>query len=125
MGAFVIWAGYLFSFGKLPGGSFPVPAPELFDGIGSVIRHNSQGHLAYLFGRVSQTGWWYYFPVLLGLKTPIAALLLIVAGAWCCWRRRTTAALSPLAFALGVLLPAIWGNINIGVRHILPVYLAF
>src|SRR5258708_18035463 len=28
-----IWAGYLFSFGKTAGFSFPVPAPELFSGI--------------------------------------------------------------------------------------------
>jgi len=30
----------------------------------------------------------------------------------------------PLAFAAGILLPAMLGNVNIGVRHILPVYLA-
>ena len=30
-----------------------------------------------------------------------------------------------LLFALGVLLPSMAGNINIGVRHVLPMYLAF
>jgi hypothetical protein len=32
--------------------------------------------------------------------------------------------LLPLAFALGILLPAMAGRVNIGVRHILPVYIA-
>ena len=123
-GALVVWAGYLFSFGRISGAGIYVPAPELFDGILWVQRHNREGHMAYLFGQVSRTGWWYYFPVVLALKTPIAFLLLLAPGAWLCWKGGTRARL-PLAFALGVLLPAMAGHINIGVRHVLPVYVAF
>ena len=125
-GALVIWAGYLFSFGKVPGWNIPLPAPEVFDGIRVALRHNDRGHMAYLFGHLSQTGWWYYFPVVLGVKTPIAFLLLLAGGAWLCWsRRRETVHWLPWAFSLGILIPAMMGNVNIGVRHILPVYIGF
>ena len=122
VGAVTIWAGYLFSFGKLPWMSFPVPAPQLFQGIHDVLVHNQGGHPAFLLGKMSQTGWWYYFPVALAVKTPIAFLLLAIFGAVLCVRRRQAAWALPVAFSLGILLPAMAGNINIGLRHILPIY---
>jgi hypothetical protein len=122
IGALMIWAGYFFSFGKLPGLSFPVPAPEWFDGIFSALRHNEGGHPAFLLGEFRRTGWWYYFPVVLFFKTPLAFLLLSIFGAVLCVRRRQVIWVLPLAFSLGVLLPAMTGHINIGLRHILPIY---
>ena len=119
----MIWGGYLFSFGKVPGWDISLPAPELFDGILSALHHNEQGHVAYLLGRISTTGWWYYFPVVIAVKTPLAFLALVGLGLHLAWKhRRETVYLLPLAFALGVLLPAMAGRINIGVRHILPIY---
>ena len=121
--ALVLWTGYLFSFGKVPGWTFSLPAPELFDGIRSALQHNQRGHFAYLLGHVSMSGWWYYFPVALGVKTPLAFLLLMGLGLHLVWRhRRETVYLLPVAFSLGILLPAMAGHINIGVRHILPIY---
>jgi hypothetical protein len=123
-GAAVIWAGYLFSFGKVPGWSFSLPAPEVFDGVRSALQHNDRGHVAYLLGQISLKGWWYYFPVALAVKTPLAFLFLLPLGAWACWRlRREPAQWLPWALVLGVLIPAMMGSVNIGVRHILPVYL--
>jgi Dolichyl-phosphate-mannose-protein mannosyltransferase len=124
-GVLTIWAAYFFSFGPMPGGGASLPAPEFFDGIRTALRHNSEGHPSYLLGQHSSTGWWYYFPVALGVKTPIAFLLLLALGVLLCVKRPArAAALLPLAFALGILLPAMAGNVNIGVRHILPIYLA-
>jgi hypothetical protein len=118
-GALLIWAGYWFSFG-------PLPAPELFDGIRDAMHHNATGHTAYLLGHVSKTGWWYFFPVALAVKTPIAFLLLLAWGACLCWKkRRELAYLLPLAFSLGILLPAMTSHVNIGVRHVLPIYIGF
>jgi Dolichyl-phosphate-mannose-protein mannosyltransferase len=125
IGAVMIWAGYFFSFGKLPGMSFPVPAPEWFDGILSAFRHNEGGHPAFLLGEFRRTGWWYYFPVVLAFKTPLAFLLLAIFGAVLCLRRKQTVWALPLAFSLGILLPAMTGQINIGLRHILPIYSGF
>ena len=125
-GALVIWAGYGFSFGKVPGWSVPLPAPEVFDGVRSALHHNSEGHPAYLFGEVSETGWWYYFPVVLSVKTPMAFLVLLAFGAYVCWQhRRRVAYCIPWALSLGILIPAMMGRVNIGVRHILPVYIGF
>ena len=124
IGALAIWAAYWFSFGYVSGWDLHLPAPEFFSGILTVLGHNNQGHTAWLLGQFSETGWWYYFPVVLAVKTPIGFLLLAVLGAWVCWRNRTRLRyLLPAAFSLGILLPAMYGNINIGVRHILPVYL--
>jgi hypothetical protein len=114
-----IWAGYFFSWNH-------GPAPEFFDGIRVALRHNENGHPAWLLGQHSNTGWWYYFPVALAVKTPLALLILTAVGIYLAWRNRANAAyLMPIAFALGILLPAMRGNVNIGVRHVLPVYIAF
>ena len=124
VGALTIWAVYFFSFGPLPGGGPSLPAPEFFDGIRTALRHNSEGHPSYLLGMHGTTGWWYYFPVALAVKTPIAFLLLLLPGVWMCVSGRArVGSLLPIAFALGILLPAMAGRVNIGVRHILPIYL--
>jgi hypothetical protein len=50
--------------------------------------------------------------------------LLAAAGLYFAWRRRAKYPHAGYAvvFALGILIPAILGNINIGLRHVLPVY---
>ena len=123
---FTVWAAYFFSFGKVPFWNVSLPAWEYFDGIRVALLHNTEGHPAWLLGEARRYGWWYYFPVALGVKTPLALLLLLGVGIGVCWNhRRRVAYLMPLAFSLGILLPAMSGNVNIGVRHVLPVYLAF
>jgi hypothetical protein len=123
---FTVWAAFFFSFGKVPVWNVSLPAWEYFDGIRVALAHNANGHPAWLLGEARRYGWWYYFPVALAVKTPLALLVLLLVGIGVCWRnRRRVAYLMPLAFSLGVLLPAMTGNVNIGVRHVLPVYLAF
>jgi 4-amino-4-deoxy-L-arabinose transferase-like glycosyltransferase len=123
---FTVWAAYFFSFGKVPVWNVSLPAWEYFDGIRVALQHNKDGHPAWLLGEARRYGWWYYFPVGLAVKTPLALLLLLLGGLSVCWRNRQRVAyLMPLAFILGVLIPAMAGNVNIGVRHVLPVYLAF
>jgi len=116
VGAIAIWAAYFFHFDTFP-------APEFFDGIASVREHNRGGHLSYLLGNVSWSGFWYYFPVVLAVKTPIAFLILLAIGFGLACRNRASLSYGlPLALALGILFPAMTGHINIGVRHVLPVY---
>jgi hypothetical protein len=117
VGALVIWAGYRFTFA---GG---VPAPQFWAGIHDVMEHSRLGHTSYLFGNRSQHGWWYYYLVILSIKTPLAFLALLFVGA--AGVRRKSGVWLPLAFSLGILLVALPGGINIGVRHIMPVYLGF
>jgi hypothetical protein len=88
------------------------------------MHHKDFGHETLLFGKFSMTGWWYFFPAVIAVKTPIGLLVLIAAGCWFAWRRRTEPAIYlPAALVLGILLPAMTSKVNIGVRHILPVYL--
>jgi hypothetical protein len=116
----VIWAGYRFSFAKLP-------APELFSGLQVVMQHNTEGHPSYLLGERSLDGFWYFFEVALAVKTPLAFLLFLGIGTALVFRRRPRFPLlwPPLAFASAFLLVGLFSHINIGVRHILPVYIGF
>jgi 4-amino-4-deoxy-L-arabinose transferase-like glycosyltransferase len=103
------------------GMNVPVPAPLFVVGLEYVGRHSTTGHPAFLLGRYSDRGWWYYFPVVLFFKTPLPFFFLALVGiSWMLRRDRRTAAigLAPLA----MLLPAMASSINIGVRHILPIY---
>jgi hypothetical protein len=118
----VIWAIFRFSFGKVYFADIKLPAPELFAGIREVMNHNEKGHPGYLLGKMSNNGFWYFYPVDLAVKTPLALLVLFGIGAWI-WRtplmRR---AWLPIAFSGGVLAVAMFSHINIGIRHVLPIY---
>ncbi len=104
----------------------PVLIPrDFFKGLALVAGHESTGHQAFLCGQWRRTGWWYYFPVTLAVKTPVPLLLLTIAGLlmWLRGLRRSSfqQGIAWLA-ALMYLLVAMVGNINIGVRHLLPVF---
>jgi hypothetical protein len=85
----------------------------------------AQHRTAYLAGRFSHTGWWYYFPVAILVKTPVTILLLLICGLALLTqepaRRKIDAAylVLPPAIFLGAAMMA---HINIGLRHILPIY---
>jgi len=117
VGALLIWAGYRFS---LDG---PLPAPEFFAGVRSIWQHNVAGHSSYILGQRHHNGVWYYFPVTLAVKTPLAFLILLVWSLGKSWRARLPVA-AAVAFAAGILLVAMSSRINIGVRHVLPIYAA-
>jgi hypothetical protein len=112
-----------------------LPAHRFLSGLGEVAAHNATGHASYLLGLLSEKGWWYYFPVVFAVKSTMAALagfaLLLVAGARLLWRRsglleRFRAI--PILWAALVFAPVFYfvfsmtSGINIGMRHILPVY---
>jgi len=111
----LVWAAYRFSFSG-------IPAPEFFSGIGIVRAHNAEGHPSWLLGQFSRTGFWYYYPVALLFKTPAPLLVLIGAGVWMAWKKPDPRIWAPAAFVLGILGFAATSRINIGVRHVLPVY---
>lgn len=150
IGALVVWAGYGFEISPLDSvkptgdmkefwlpdrvpepyrdliGNLPLLAPMYFKGLGKTFGHAWVGHPAFLSGKYSETGWWYYFPIAFVVKTPLPTLLLLGLGifisicsvrhdhAWCC-------------NDLYLLLPAVvyavsslFVNINVGYRHLLP-----
>jgi 4-amino-4-deoxy-L-arabinose transferase-like glycosyltransferase len=59
---------------------YPIPAPLFFAGLEMVKRHSSAGHIGFLLGEFRDHGWWYYFPVILFFKTPLAFLIFALIG---------------------------------------------
>ena len=98
------------------------------------------GNTVYFMEMVSAQGWWFYFPVIFTLKTPLAFLaLIIIASLPCVWALKTPFWTNTIQrtkqwlqnhfteFSMLVFLCIYWsismyGNLNIGVRHILPTF---
>lgn len=91
-----------------------IPPRDFLAGIASVAAQAVSPPKTILFDEVRRGGWWYYFPVALFFKTPIPFLILAIAGL----RRRLDLALL-VAAILGI---AMTSDINLGIRHILPIY---
>jgi 4-amino-4-deoxy-L-arabinose transferase-like glycosyltransferase len=99
--------------------------PYFLYGVYRTFMHNEVGHPAFLLGAYSDHGWWYYFPVAFALKTTIPFLLIAVASlAWATFGaiRREVRFLILLAPVMIYGLTAMSASINIGIRHLLPVF---
>ena len=148
--AFTIWAGYRFSHGpivvrgqlpadeqakfeRLPAWErhaleFPyVPAEGFFRGLKTAHYQGNIGRRSsYLLGRVYDGGRWYFFPTAILVKTQIPMLLLAAAGsAWLIAARvrcRSARTVFLIAGVVGPLAVGMMGSVNIGLRHILPIY---
>lgn len=112
----------------------PVPALQYLRGI-RTVKSEAGGHRAYLLGETDARGkgWWYYFPVTAAVKTPLPALLCILTILALLLVPRARAALSVpghewliLLLPAGVFLLAALGllgvSLNLGIRHVLPLY---
>lgn len=111
-----------------PGMRLPFPYTWLV-GLATVSEQNAMGHGRYFFGMRSGAGHPLYFPVMLVAKTPTGVLVLLAVAAGLLRTRLrqglrpslTTAVLA--IFAAVTLASACASNINIGVRHVLPLLL--
>ena len=112
---------------------------EYFLGVSMVYLRVDGGNTAYFFGNVANTAWKQYFPVVFALKVPAALLVLLslttllyIKQGWRKYRMNhlwsssgqiisghftEVALLIFIAFYWGL---SIMGNLNIGVRHIIP-----
>lgn len=118
------------------------PLVQFALGIAMVYSRVQGGNVTYFFGQVTDQSFRWYFPVLFVLKTQVAFLIFMVvvaaARAWVSLRqhgRRLTHHILGvwldrhwLEVVLGVfagfyMLVAVYGNLDIGLRHILPIYL--
>ena len=104
-----VWACYWFDISPL------------FRGIHDIVKFNRTGWHAYLFGEKSNGGWWYFFPVVFAYKTPLAFFCILALGLVWLWRAPREHWI-PLACAAAILVSVMPGRINIGVRHVLPMY---
>jgi hypothetical protein len=134
--AVAVWLAYFGSFGTMTSANaglhtdaqlifgtpwiadhVAMPAPLFAGGLLKLKLDDQVGRDAFLLGRYSHHGWWYYFPIVLGVKTPLPFLLLVVLGAIVSKPARPV-----LAVAAVILGIAMTTHINVGVRHILPIY---
>jgi 4-amino-4-deoxy-L-arabinose transferase-like glycosyltransferase len=111
-----------------------MPAPALWNGLVGLCAQNAPARsTSYLLGRISQDGFPLFFLVALAVKTPLPLLALAGVGLVALLRRArvaTTEAASARPWTLFAvpwmaatfLAVAIPSRINIGVRHLLPVY---
>jgi 4-amino-4-deoxy-L-arabinose transferase-like glycosyltransferase len=79
----------------------------------------------FLAGQYSLTGWWYFFPFAFLIKTPVSIIALFLGGLTLCAARPRRFLQDNLYIALpivGFLGPAMIAKLNVGLRHILPVY---
>jgi 4-amino-4-deoxy-L-arabinose transferase-like glycosyltransferase len=149
----VIWTGYRFSFAPLASvpsppystletytgrsgtlhdlsrfvvDSLPILAPALVRGVLKAEMRNIVGSRAYLLGEVREGGWWYFFWVVLAVKTPLALLILTGIGTVFLARQTKThpdwRPVAPAVASLAILLVTTPARINYGVRHMLVVY---
>jgi hypothetical protein len=79
---------------------------------------------SYLAGEISAHGFWVYFPMAVALKTPLPTLLLAVIGLllMIIRRRARLAEIVLLSTASVFFAFAVCSRLNIGLRHILPIY---
>jgi len=91
---------------------------EGISNLGAVVQPRD----SFLWGNYSKTGWWYYFLAAFALKTPIP-FLIVLATAAIRGARRTLVLPAPLVLPpLVYLVVASSSNVQIGLRHVLPVF---
>ncbi len=112
---------------------------EYFLGISMVYLRVDGGNTAYFFGNVANTAWKQYFPVVFALKVPGALLAFIALASFLyikqgwrkfrmnhLWRSKEEiiskhfTEISFLIFIIFYWGLSIMGNLNIGVRHVIP-----
>lgn len=115
----------------------PVPFPAWIESAAFQVQHGREGHLNYLFGAVSRSGWWWFYLACLALKLTIAAQAIAIMRAAtmvAAWRRATNAALrraarrelaidvALLAYPLVLLVALSAGRHQANVAFLLPAF---
>jgi 4-amino-4-deoxy-L-arabinose transferase-like glycosyltransferase len=148
----VLWGFYGFRYAARPGGQQMIPPTPVFlqtlqhpaeaavigffeqhhllpeaylYGLTDIVNASQEGRPAYLLGRLYPEGRWFYFPTAFLIKSTVGfvallGLLLAAQAIWGAAHRRET-----LFVAIPALLffsTAMSSKLDIGLRHVLPVY---
>ncbi|WP_158752386.1 glycosyltransferase family 39 protein [Acidobacterium sp. S8] len=146
---FVLWGVYSFRYAMHPTGVEMPPLSGQLNSLSPVMQHLisfcARHHLlpesylyglvdvqrvgiympTYIFGKLYAHGQWFYFPVLLSLKWSVGVLGLLALAiyAFVAGKVRRPREVFFLALpALFYLAAAMAGPLNIGIRHVLPVF---
>jgi hypothetical protein len=98
---------------------------DFFKGVALALNHSKGRHEDYLLGAWSQEGWWYYYPLAFFFKSPLAFVLMTAASTWLAlkyWKSMRFAERTPWIAGAVYLVIAMSSHVNIGVRHLLPVF---
>lgn len=80
------------------------------------------GHRGYLLGRFSDTGWWYYHPVVFAFKTPMPVLVLLAAAFALAAFYGLCPGEGELLVTVGIYFAAAMTiSLNVGYRYLLPI----
>lgn len=148
----MLWSAYGFRYAARPGNASITPPTSAFletlhrpleaRAIGFAERHHllpesylygltdiavltSEGRPTYLFGKLYPTGQWFYFPSTFLIKSTLGFLLLLVLALTLArlWRKdRARELLFLLLPTAAYFIMAISSHLDIGHRHILPIY---
>jgi hypothetical protein len=105
-------------------------------GLLMVIQRAAGGNTTYFLGELSNTGWWYYFPIAYLLKETLAlhlltlVALIVAIAAWLrsqsfkgiAWTREHIGETVMLFFIAFYWTYSMRSPLNIGVRHVLPTF---
>lgn len=98
----------------------------LVKGIKDAHRLSTRGFGVWLYEPLHHKGVWYFFPVVFFYKTNLSLFLATIIGnARIIAELRQNAPIErlfPLLAATGIMLVSMNSNINLGVRHVLPLY---
>jgi 4-amino-4-deoxy-L-arabinose transferase-like glycosyltransferase len=148
----MLWSAYGFRYAARPGNAPLVPTTSSFlqtlhrpleaGAIGFAEHHHllpesylygmtdiavltSEGRSTFLFGKQYPTGQWFYFPSTFVIKSTLAFLLLFVLALTSAhfWRKERSRELLFLMLPAGLYFAvAMFSHLDIGHRHILPIY---
>jgi 4-amino-4-deoxy-L-arabinose transferase-like glycosyltransferase len=103
----------------------PLPAASYFTALGYNVYHSFVGHGAYLFGQYSMHGWFYYYILAFAVKAAIPLMLLIAIFAIFSIVGKMKFSSEEKFILLAILVFFVFLSLlklNIGLRHLLPIY---
>ncbi len=104
----------------------PTGLEHLVLSIQALLKHNSDGHLSYLLGQHSHSGFVHFYVVALAVKTPLPLLVFGLAGLILLVLRARrlgwTIAAPSIAFVVLLAFCSFYSRINIGLRHVFVLY---
>ncbi len=125
IGLLVLWGSYGFRLEPLPGSSLRLPLVAHVQMTRVIMVESAR--TAFLWGEVREGGWWWYFPAAFLLKTPIPILILLAGSLLVSIStihnpQSTIYNLTFWLFPALYVAVAIRSGMNIGYRHLLPVF---
>ncbi len=101
------------------------PYAQYFSGLSMIFQRVAGGNTTYFMGEINNQAWKEYFPIVYAVKEPLAFLvlgLLAIIYGLSKIRKISFTIFSFLLFIAIYWLVSIKGNLNIGIRHLLPVF---